>query len=48
MTYNILEIIFIVLALLAMAVFAAVQRNAKKKYREELIGEFEVKEDQDA
>ena len=47
MTYNIVEIIFIVLAILAMAVFAVVTHRAKKKYRDNLINEFEDEKEVD-
>lgn len=44
MMYNILEIIFIALALLVMGIFAVLQSRARKKYRQELIEEFDHKE----
>ena len=41
MTYNILEIIFIALALLVMGIFAVLQSRARRKYRKELRDRFD-------
>ncbi len=45
MTYNILEVIFIVIAVLLMTLFAVLEHRAKKKYRKQLISEFEDKKE---
>ena len=45
MTYNILEVIFVALALLVLGIFTMSEKRTGKRYRAELIRQFEHEEE---